>query len=85
MTHNQWEQGKRLTIHNATKEQLKFMVRERESMIQDLTKQLDEKQLRRKINARTNASSKRDRDLTRQLDEKQKALEDAIKMLKDMI
>lgn len=55
MTHNQWEQGKRLTIHNATKEQLKFMVRERESMIQDLTKQLDEKQ---------------------------KALEDAIKMLK---
>lgn len=58
MTHNQWEQGKRLTIYNATKEQLKFMVRERESMIQDLTKQLDEKQ---------------------------KALEDAIKMLKDMI
>lgn len=44
MTHNQLEQGKRLTIHNATKEQLKFMVRERESMIQDLTKQLDEKQ-----------------------------------------
>ena len=41
MTHNQWEQGERLTIHNATKEQLKFMVRERESMIQDLTKQLD--------------------------------------------
>ena len=39
MTHNQWEQGKRLTIHNATKEQLKFMVRARESMIQDLTKQ----------------------------------------------
>ena len=58
MTHNQWEQGKRLTIYNATKEQLKFMVRERESMIQDLTKQLDEKQ---------------------------KALEDAIKILKDMI
>ena len=58
MTHNQWEQGKRLTIHNATKEQLKFMVRERESMIQDLTKQLDEKQ---------------------------KALEDAIKMLKNLV
>lgn len=58
MTHNQWEQGKKITIHNATKEQLKFMVRERESMIQDLTKQLDEKQ---------------------------KALEDAIKILKDMI
>lgn len=58
MTHNQWEQGKRLTIHNVTKEQLKFMVREREPMIQDLTKQLDEKQ---------------------------KALEDAIKMLKDLV
>ena len=58
MTYNQWEQGERLTIHNATKEQLKFMVRERESMIQDLTKQLDEKQ---------------------------KALEDAIKMLKDLV
>lgn len=56
MTHNQWEQGKKLTIHNATKEQLKFMVRERELMIQDLTKQLVEKQ---------------------------KALEDAIKMLKN--
>lgn len=58
MTHNQWEQGKRLTIHNATKEQLKFMVRERELMIQDLTKQLDEKQ---------------------------KALEDAIKVLKNLV
>ena len=58
MTHNQWEQGERLTIHNATKEQLKFMVRERESIIQNLTKQLDEKQ---------------------------KALEEAIKMLKDLV
>ena len=44
MTHNQWEQGKRLTIHNATKEQLKFMVTEREIRIQDLQKQLDETQ-----------------------------------------
>lgn len=44
MTHNQWEQGGRLTIHNATKKQLKFMVREREAMIQDLQKRLDEKQ-----------------------------------------
>ena len=58
MIYNQWEQGKRLTIHNATKDQLKFMVRERESMIQDLTKQLDETQ---------------------------KALEEAIKMLKDLV
>lgn len=58
MTHNQWEQGKRLTIHNATKEQLKCMVIERETIIQDLMKQLDEKQ---------------------------KALEEAIKMLKDLL
>lgn len=43
--------------YNATKEQLKFMVTKRELMIQDLTKQLDEKQ---------------------------KALEDAIKMLKKL-
>lgn len=40
------------------KEQLKFMVRERELMIQDLTKQLDEKQ---------------------------KALENAIKVLKNLV
>ena len=46
---------------------------------------MSEIQLRRKINARTNASSKRDRDLTRQLDEKQKALEDAIKVLKNLV
>lgn len=44
MTHNQFEHGEKLTIHNTTKEQLKFMVRERETMIQDLQKQLDEKQ-----------------------------------------
>ena len=37
------------------------------------------------MNARTNASSKRDQDLTRQLDEKQKALEDAIKVLKNLV
>lgn len=58
MTHNQCEQGKRLTVHNATKEQLKFMVVERETIIQDLQKQLDEKQ---------------------------KALEETIKMLKDLV
>lgn len=46
---------------------------------------MSEIQLRRKINARANASSKRDQDLTKQLDEKQKALEDAIKMLKDLV
>ena len=46
---------------------------------------MSEIQLRRKINARTNASSKIDQDLTKQLDEKQKALEDAIKVLKNLV
>ena len=45
---------------------------------------MSEIQLRRKIYARKNASSKIDQDLTKQLDEKQKALEDAIKMLKNL-
>lgn len=46
---------------------------------------MSEIQLRRKIYARKNASSKRDQDLTKQLDEKQKALEDAIKVLKNLV
>lgn len=58
MTHDQWEQGKRLTIHNATKDQLKFMIRKREAMVQDLQKQLEEKD---------------------------RALEEAMQMLKDML
>ena len=28
MTYDEWENGKRLTVNNATKEQLKFMVRD---------------------------------------------------------
>lgn len=40
MTHNQWEHGERLTIHNATKEQLKFMVRDRDEEIRHLQKEL---------------------------------------------
>lgn len=40
MTHNQWEQGKRLTIHNATKEQLKFMVREKQKALEDAIEML---------------------------------------------
>ena len=46
---------------------------------------MSEIQLRRKIYARKNASSKRDQDLAKQLDEKQKALEDAIKVLKNLV
>ncbi len=44
MTHAEWENGKRLTIHNATKEQLKFMVRDRDSRITELQKELEQKQ-----------------------------------------
>lgn len=44
MTHNEWESGKRLTIHNATKEQLKLMVEDRDAVIAKLYKELEEKQ-----------------------------------------
>lgn len=33
MTHNEWENGKRLTTNNATREQLVWMVKDRESII----------------------------------------------------
>lgn len=42
MTHSEWESGKSLTIHNATKEQLKFMVQDREQIIKNLSKELEE-------------------------------------------
>ncbi|NBK77339.1 hypothetical protein D5272_01720 [bacterium D16-76] len=41
MTHNAWEHGDRLTIHNASKEQLKFMVRGRDRCIKDMTKEIE--------------------------------------------
>ena len=44
MTHAEWENGKELTIHNATKEQLKCMVRDRDNRIAELQKKLEEKQ-----------------------------------------
>lgn len=34
MTHDAYERGERLTIHNATKDQLKWMVKDREATIQ---------------------------------------------------
>ena len=37
MTHTEWENGKELTIHNATKEQLKFMVKDRDNRITELS------------------------------------------------
>ena len=44
MTHKEWESGKELTIHNATKEQLKFMVKDRDNRIAELQKELENKQ-----------------------------------------
>ena len=44
MTHNKWEKGEHLNIHNATKEQLKLMVKDRDEIIKRLHEQLDEKQ-----------------------------------------
>lgn len=43
MTHDEWEAGKRLTIHNATKEQLKFMVKDRDATIRRLIEELEQK------------------------------------------
>ena len=44
MTHKEWESGKELTIHNATKEQLKFMVKDRDNRIAKLQNELENKQ-----------------------------------------
>ena len=44
MTHKEWKSGKKLTIHNATKEQLKFMVKDRDNSIAELQKELKNKQ-----------------------------------------
>lgn len=45
MTHKQWENGECLNICNATKEQLKFMVKDRDETIKRLRIKLDEKQV----------------------------------------
>ena len=45
MTHKEWESGKELTIHNATKDQLKFMVKDRDNRIAELQKELENKQM----------------------------------------
>ena len=44
MTHKEWESGKELTIHNATKDQLKFMVKDRDNRIAELQNELENKQ-----------------------------------------
>lgn len=44
MTNKQYENGGYLNIHNATKEQLKFMVKDRDETIKRLQKELNEKQ-----------------------------------------
>lgn len=43
MTYDEWEQGKRLTIHNATKAQLKFMVKDRDETIRKLMQEIEMK------------------------------------------
>ena len=45
MTNTEWESGKNLTINNATKEQLKFMVKDRDNRIAELQKELEQKQM----------------------------------------
>lgn len=45
MTNKQYENGEHLNIYNATKEQLKFMVKDRDETIKRLRIQLDEKQV----------------------------------------
>jgi hypothetical protein len=42
MTHEQWERGETLTIHNATKEQLKFMIKDKNRQIAELQSELKE-------------------------------------------
>lgn len=49
MTHDAWEHGDRLTIHNANKEQLKFMVRDRDRHIKDMSKEIETLKLENKM------------------------------------
>ena len=44
MTNKQYENGERLNIYNATKEQLKLMVKDRDETIKRLQKELNAKQ-----------------------------------------
>ena len=43
MTHKEWESGKRLTIENASKEQLKIMCKNLENTIKDIHRELRNK------------------------------------------
>jgi hypothetical protein len=50
MTHTAWERGERLTIHNATNEQLKQMIIDRDAYITRLTAQIKaEREKREKL------------------------------------
>ena len=44
MTHSEWEHGENLTICNATKEQLKLMVKDRNATIRRLWEEKEELQ-----------------------------------------
>ena len=41
MTHDQWEKGERLTVNNATKDQLKWMVKDRDETIGKLYEEIE--------------------------------------------
>lgn len=43
MTYDEWVKGKELTIHNATKSQLKFMVEDRDKTICKLMQEIQMK------------------------------------------
>ena len=49
MTHTEWEQGKSLTVDNATKTQLKWMVIDRDARIKRLHNELEKAQRDNKI------------------------------------
>ena len=42
MTHAAWERGEQLTIHNATKAQLQWMVKDRDETIKRLYREMEE-------------------------------------------
>lgn len=42
MTHAAWERGEQLTIHNATKAQLQWMIKDRDETIKRLSAQIEE-------------------------------------------
>ena len=42
MTHDAYERGERLTVHNANKQQLKYMIEDRDNRIRRLCNEIEE-------------------------------------------